>query len=104
MSWLFRAEIQSGRSEVLAQAGRGEHATIADERDAGDAEALADGAHLGADGGGIGGVAGEHLDGNGAAVGGSQQAADDLALALLAVAVVAEGGQGGRRVLPGTPT
>ena len=48
---------------------------------------------LGADGGGIGGVA-KHLDGHGAAVSGAQQAADDLALALLTVAVVAEGGQG----------
>ena len=45
------------------------------------------------DGVGIAGVAFEHLDGDGAAVGGAQQAIDDLHLALLAVPVVAALGQ-----------
>ena len=43
---------------------------------------------------GIGGVALEHFDGDGAAVGRAQEAVDDLQLALLAVAVVAAFGQG----------
>ena len=42
---------------------------------------------------GIGGVAFEHLDGDGATVGRAQEAVDDLQLALLAVAVVAALGQ-----------
>ena len=88
-----RDPVQPGRLEVLADARRGEHAAVAHQGDAGDAEALADAPHPGADRGRVGGVAGERLDGQRAAVGGAQHPEDDLRLALLAVAAVAVGGQ-----------
>src|SRR6266850_404796 len=53
-------------------------------------EALLDLVDLGRKRARIAGVALEHLDGHRATVGGAQQAVDDLQLALLAVAVVAE--------------
>ena len=59
-----------------------------------EAEAATQGVELGADGGGIGGVAGEDLDGDGAAVAVAQQGEDDLELAALAVAGMAAGGEG----------
>lgn len=49
---------------------------------------------LGGDGLGVGGVAGEDLDGDGAAVGFQEEAVVDLGLAALAVAVVPVLGQG----------
>ena len=85
--------VQTGRQQFLADARRREHAAVADQGDAGDAEALADAVHLPSQRGRIGRVAREHLDRQGAAGGRAQQPEHDLLLALLAVAVVAEGGQ-----------
>ena len=55
---------------------------------------LAQQLHQIAHGGRIGRVAGIHLDSDGTALGGAHQGADHLALAALAVAAVAAGGQG----------
>ena len=85
--------VQTGRLQVRADAGRGEHAAVADQRDASDAETLPDLVHLPSQRGRIGRVPGEHLDRQGAASGRAQQPEHDLLLALLAVPVVAEGGQ-----------
>ena len=63
------------------------------QRDAGNPEALPDALHLRRQRGRVGRVAGEHLHRQRAAVGRAQQPEHDLALAALAVAVVAEGGQ-----------
>ena len=58
-----------------------------------EAEALLQLGDLDAKGGRVAGRAFEDLDGHGAAVGRAEQAIDDLQLALLAVAVVAELGE-----------
>ena len=57
-----RDPVEPGRLEVLADAGRGQHPPVADQRHAVDAEALADLVHLIGERGGIGRVPGEHLD------------------------------------------
>ena len=67
-----------------------DHATIADQHHTLEREALLELVDLGRKRARIAGVALEHLDRHRAAVGGAQQAVDDLQLALLAVAVVAE--------------
>ena len=85
--------VQTGRLQVLADAGRGEHAAVADQGDAGDAETLLNPLHLPTQRGWIGRVPGEHLDSQGTAIGRAQQPEHDLLLALFAVPVVAEGGQ-----------
>ncbi|MDE0532060.1 MAG: hypothetical protein OXI01_11525 [Albidovulum sp.] len=80
-----------GGPEVLEDARGGGHAAVADQGDAGDAEA---GAHLGdlrGQRGGVARVAGVRLHRHGAAVRGAQKPVRGLLLALLAVAVVAEG-------------
>ncbi len=69
--------VQTGRLQVRADAGRGEHAAVADQRDAGDAETLPDLVHLPSHRGRIGRVPGEHLDRQGAASGRAQQPEHD---------------------------
>ena len=71
----------------------GDHAAVADQHDVVDGEAALELGDLVGERHGIGGVALEHLDGDGAAVGRAEKAVDDLQLALLAVAVVAALGQ-----------
>ena len=89
--------VEPGRLDLLVEAGLGDHAAVADERHARQAEAFLDLGDLGGERLGIAGVAVEHFDRHRAAVGGAQEAIDDLQLALLAVAVVAELGQGQQR-------
>ena len=84
--------VEAGGAQFVADAGLGEQAAAADDHQAGEAEAATQGVELGADGGGIGGVAGEDLDGDGATVAVAQQGEDDLELAALAVAGMAAGG------------
>ena len=86
--------VKAGGAQFVADAGLGEQAAVADDHQAGEAEAATQGVELGADGGGIGGVAGEDLNGDGAAVAVAQQGEDDLELAALAVAGMAAGGEG----------
>ena len=88
-----RDPVEIGRTEVLADARRRGHAAVADQRDAGDAEARTHLGGPGRQGGRVARVAGEHLHRRGAAAGGAQKPAGGLLLAFLAVAVVAEGGE-----------
>ena len=85
-----RDPVEPGRFHGLVDARGGQHAAVADQGDPLDTEA---GPDLVRHGGGVGGVAGEHLDRHRAAVARAEQAEDDLLAALLAIAVVAEGGQ-----------
>ena len=85
---------QTGRREVLSQPRRSEHAAVSDQGDGFDAEALLDLLHLRRHRARIPRVAREHLHGQRATIPGAEQAEDDLPLASLAVAVVAECGQG----------
>jgi hypothetical protein len=80
-------------AEFFVDAGLGEHAAVADHDDAFEAEAVADFFDLLADGGGVGGVAVEDFDGEGAAARVAKQAEDDLEFAFFAVAAVAEFGE-----------
>ena len=70
-----------------------EHATIADQHDARQAEPLGEGLDLIGDGLGVAGVAGIDLHGDRPPIGVGQHAVDDDRAAGLAVAVVAEAGQ-----------
>jgi hypothetical protein len=88
-----RDPVEAGRGEIGVGAGLGDHAAVADQHHVVEVEALLQLADLGAERSGVGGVALEHLDGHRAAVGGTQQAVDDLQLTLLAIPVVAAPGQ-----------
>ena len=88
-----RYPVQPRGLQVLADARRREHAPVARERHAVDAEAGADLLHLARHSGRIGRVPGEDLHRHRAAVRGTEQAVDDLHLSLLPVAAVAEGRQ-----------
>src|ERR1700676_29160 len=55
--------------QVLADACAGDHAAVADEYDIGERKSLTEFIDLGNDGFGIGGVAREYLDGDGATLG-----------------------------------
>ncbi len=81
--------LQPGRLHFLADARLGEHAAIAHQHHPREAEAPAQLVDLGAQGGGIGGVALEHLHRHRAALRVAQQPEHDLQLAALAVAGVA---------------
>ena len=70
--------IEPGGSQVLGDAGTGDQAAIADQNHMVEAKALFELFDLGAEGGGIGGVAVKHLDRDRAAIGRAQQAIDDL--------------------------
>ena len=86
--------VEAGGLEILADPGGGEHAAVADEGHLFDAEPAADRSDLCGDGGGVGGVAGEDLDRHRTAVGSTEEAEDQLLAVLLAVAAVAEAGEG----------
>ena len=81
------------RAQVLADAPGGEHPPVADQDQLAEAEAVAEFGHLGGHRPGVGGVAGEDLDGDRAALPGAEQAEDDLQGVALAVAAVAAPGQ-----------
>ena len=85
--------VEAGGAQILVDARLGDHAAVADQHDVVDGEAALELGDLIGERHGIGGVSLEHLDGDGAAVGRTEQAVDDLQLALLAVAVVAALGQ-----------
>ena len=69
--------VEAGRLEILVDAGL-DHAPVADQGDAGQSEALAQRGHLVSDRVGVGGVAGEGLHGDRAAIAIAQQAVHDL--------------------------
>ncbi len=85
--------VEAGRLEVGVDAGLGDHAAVADQGHALQAEALAQDLHASGEGVRVGGVAGEGLDGDGAALGAAQQAVDDLGAVGAVVAGVAAGGE-----------
>ena len=80
-------------ADVLGDARLGDHAAVADQDHMVEVEALLELLDLGRQGHRIGGVAVKHLDGDRAAVGGAEQAVDDLQRALPAVAAIAALGQ-----------
>ena len=88
-----RDPIQCDRQQILANACRGNHAAVADQRYVVNVEALANLADLRGQSTGVGAVAGEHFNRDRTAIGGTQQAIDDLHLAAFAVSVVAECGK-----------
>src|ERR1700738_2635072 len=85
-----RDPVEPGRGDLGIEARLRDHATIADQRHTLEGGGLLDLVDVARKRARIAGVALEHLDGHRATVGGAQQAVDDLQLALLAVAVVAE--------------
>src|SRR5260370_12461329 len=85
--------VEPSRLEVREYAGFGDHAAVADQHDMVEAEAPFQLGDLIAERGRVAGRALEDLDGDRAAIGRTEQAVDDLQLALLAVAVVAELGE-----------
>ena len=88
-----RDPIQCDRQQILADACRGNHAAVADQRYVVNVEALANLADLRGHSAGVSAVAGEHFNRDRTAIGGTQQAIDDLHLAAFAVSVVAECGK-----------
>ena len=88
-----RDPVEAGGAQILLDARLRDHAAIADQHDMVDGEAALQLGHLIGHGRGIAGVAFEHLDGDGTAVGCAQKPIDDLQLALLAVAAVAAPGE-----------
>jgi hypothetical protein len=85
--------VQAFRGDVLAQPGRGQHAPVPDQHHLGDAEPVLDPGHLGGHGRRVAGVALEYLDGDRDALGGGQQAVDDLQPAADPVFGVADSAQ-----------
>ena len=85
-----RDPVEPRRSDLGIDARLRDHPAVADQHHVLDREALVDLVDLCGERARIGGVALEHLDRHRATVGRAQQAVDDLQLALLAVAVVAE--------------
>ena len=75
--------VQAGGLDVVGDARLGDHAAIADQDDMVEVKALLELLDLCRQRHRIGGVAVEDLDGNRAAVGGTEQAIDDLQRALL---------------------
>ena len=63
---------------IRAAAGGGQHAPVPDQHHPGDPEPVLDLGHLAGHGHGVPGVAGKDLDGDRDALGGGQQAVDDL--------------------------
>ncbi len=85
--------VEAGRLEILVDAGLGDHAPVADQGDADQSEALAQRGHLVGDRVGVGGVAGEGLHGDRAAITIAQQAVHDLRSVGAVVAGVAVRGE-----------
>src|SRR3954467_514612 len=88
-----RDPIQPGGADLLGDARLGDHAAVADQDDMVEVEPLFELVDLGSQGLRIGGVAVEDFDGDWAAIGGAEQAIDDLQRALPAVTAVAAFGQ-----------
>ena len=82
--------VEPGRLQLVVDAGLRDHAAVADQHHVLEGEAPLQLLDLCGERLRVGGRTVEHLDGDGAAVGGAQQAVDDLQLAFLAVAVVTE--------------
>ena len=82
-----------GRDHILADAGLGDHAPIADQHDVREAKTNLQLVDLDREGFGVAGVAVEYLDRQRTAIRGTEQAVNDLQLAFLAVAVIAALGQ-----------
>ena len=78
---------------IRAAAGGGQHAPVPDQHHPGDPEPVLDLGHLAGHGHGVPGVAGKDLDGDRDALGGGQQAVDDLQPAPHPVLRVADGAQ-----------
>jgi hypothetical protein len=85
--------VQAGGFDVLGDARLRNHAAVADQHDMAEAEAPLELVDLRRQRRWIAGVAVKDLNGDRAAVGGAEQAVDDLQHALLAVTVVAQPGQ-----------
>ena len=85
--------VEARRLEVLVDAGLGDHAAVAHQRDALEPEAGAQVHHLLGEGGGVGGVALEGAHRDGAARGVAEQAVDNLRAVGAVVAGVAAGGK-----------
>ena len=85
--------IESSGLDVCGEAGLGDHATVADQHDVLEREPLLQFLDLGGKRHGIASVALEHLDRDGATVGRTEQAVDDLQCALPAVPAVAAFGK-----------
>ena len=85
--------VEPGGLDVFGDARLGDHAAVADQDDMVEAEALLELLDLGGQRHRVGGVALEHLDRDGTAVGGAEQAIDDLQRALRAVTAVAALGE-----------
>ena len=86
-------QFEPGGFEIVADPGLGDHATIADQDDMVESKAFFEFGHLAGEGRRVSRTADEHLDRYGTAVGGAQQAIDDLPLAALAVTAVTELGE-----------
>jgi hypothetical protein len=82
--------IQSGGLQLSADAGTGDHATIADQHDPRQAKAPFELVDLPRQRHRVGGIAFKDLNRHRTAIGGTQQAIDDLQFALLAVSRIAE--------------
>src|SRR5438477_6623836 len=89
-----RDPVEISGLDLLLEASLGDHAAVADEHHPVQAEAVFDLGDLSGERGRIAGGAFEHLHRHRAAVGGAEQAIDDLQLPLLAVPAVAELAQG----------
>ena len=80
--------VEIGRDHILADAGLGDHASVTDQHDVREAETNLQLVDLDREGFGVAGVAVEYLDRHRTAIRCTEQAVDDLKLALLAVAVI----------------
>lgn len=85
-----RNPVETGRVQLVADAGFGDHAAVADQDHPAQPKPLLQLDDLRSQGLGIGGVALEHLDRHRTALPRAQKAIDDLHLAALAVPVMAE--------------
>src|ERR1700736_3256806 len=85
--------VEPGRPQLVADAGAGDHAAVADQHDARQAKALFELVDLHRQCHRVGGIALEHFDRYRTAIGRTQQTVDDLQLALLAVTGIAKARQ-----------
>ena len=72
--------VEPGRSQLVANAGRGDHPAVPDQHHPRQAKALLELVDLRGERHQVGGVAGKHFDGHRTAVGRAQQAKDDCSL------------------------
>jgi hypothetical protein len=88
-----RDPIETGRRDLGVEARLRDHPAVADQHHMRESEARLDLCDLRGERARVGGIALEYFDRHRAAIRGAQQAVDDLQLALLAVAVIAEPGK-----------